>query len=286
MKLAEYLDKQSKVVLSLVCFLLIALFTWVDYWTGSELAFSIFYLLPIYLAAWFVGRKLGIVVATASALGWFAADFSTVHYSHPLLPVWNAAVRLWFFIIIVYILMSLHAALKREEEMARQDFLTGAANSRAFYEQVAAEIERARRYSRPLTLVYMDVDNFKTVNDEFGHDAGDELLRAIAETLRRKTRTSDTVARLGGDEFAVLLPETDYEAARAVLEKARERLLAEAANRNLPISFSFGAVTCVVAPSNANEIIKAADRLMYEGKQSGKNALNHVLLTSKSARIA
>ena len=132
----------------------------------------------------------------------------------------------------------------------------------------------------------MDVDNFKTVNDEFGHDAGDELLRAVAETLRRNMRTSDTVARLGGDEFAVLLPETDYEAARTVIEKARGRLLAEATNRNLPISFSFGAVTCAVAPQNASEIIKAADRLMYEGKQSGKNALNHVLLTSKSARIA
>lgn len=287
MRLADYLDKQSKPMLTIVCLLLVALLGWVDYATGSELAFSIFYLLPIYLAASFVGRKLGIVIAAASALMWFLDDLMSVGYSHPLIPVWNAAVRLWFFLIIVYILMSLRAALRREKEAARKDFLTGVSNSRAFLEQVAAEIERARRYNHQLTLVYMDVDNFKSVNDQFGHSAGDELLRAIADTLRRNMRATDVIARLGGDEFALLLPETDREAARIVIEKARQRLLTEAANRDLPITFSFGAVTSGAnALGSADELIKAADGLMYEGKQSGKNTLLYAMLADKSARIA
>ncbi len=134
----------------------------------------------------------------------------------------------------------------------------------------------------------MDVDNFKYINDQLGHGAGDELLRAIADTLRRNTRANDAIARLGGDEFALLLPETDYEAARAVIEKAKQMLLAEATRRNLPITFSFGAVTATAnALPDVEQLIKASDALMYEGKQNGKNGVRHVLLSDdKSARIA
>ncbi|HTC77354.1 MAG TPA: diguanylate cyclase, partial [Terriglobales bacterium] len=102
----------------------------------------------------------------------------------------------------------LAAALAAEKELSRSDPLTGLPNRRAFYEVALAEADRARRYRHPLSLAYLDVDNFKQVNDDYGHDAGDELLVRVAEVLRRNLRNNDIVARLGGDEFAMLLPET------------------------------------------------------------------------------
>lgn len=287
MKLGDYVDNRSKSSITTISFVLVAVLGLVDYLTGSELAFSIFYFLPIYLVASFVGQRTGIAVSVMSALVWFVADeASGIASSHPLIPLWNVAVRLWFFLIIVYILTSLREALRRENAAARKDYLTGVANSRAFYERVAAEIERARRYGHRLTLVYMDVDNFKQVNDQFGHSAGDELLCVVADTLQRNMRASDTVARLGGDEFALLLPETDYKAARTVIEKANDRLLLEAAHRKLPITFSFGAITCDGSPPGADQLIKAADSLMYASKQSGKNTIRHETLGEQTAIVA
>ena len=102
----------------------------------------------------------------------------------------------------------LQQALEREKDEARLDFLTQIANRRAFYEAAATEVIRARRYHRPLTLVYIDLDNFKVVNDTFGHKTGDGLLVEVAATLRINIRGSDPVARLGGDEFVILLAET------------------------------------------------------------------------------
>lgn len=120
----------------------------------------------------------------------------------------------------------LEAALIKEQELARIDPLTHVSNRRAFYELAEIEIVRARRNGCPLSVAYMDVDNFKFVNDDLGHATGDLVLVTIASTLRSELRASDIVARLGGDEFAILLPETDAESAQAVLDKLRARLLA------------------------------------------------------------
>lgn len=164
-------------------------------------------------------------------------------------------------------------ALERERDNARNDFLTGIANRRAFYEIAATEAQRSRRYGRPLTLVYVDLDNFKAVNDSLGHDAGDELLVEVAATIQSAVRTTDTVARLGGDEFAVLLPETDKDSGEVVTRKLQHALLATMQEHNWCVTFSIGLISFRTPPESVTEMIRKADEVMYSVKLRGKNSV-------------
>jgi len=167
----------------------------------------------------------------------------------------------------------LNQALEREKDDARMDFLTKIANRRAFYEVALTESNRARRYGRSLTLIYIDLDNFKQVNDRCGHDVGDELLVEVAATVRSNVRSTDTVARLGGDEFAILLPETDQEAAMTVTSKLRDVLLESMRVKNWPVTFSIGVASFAVPPETVEEMVKRADAIMYSVKLQGKNSI-------------
>jgi diguanylate cyclase (GGDEF)-like protein/PAS domain S-box-containing protein len=167
----------------------------------------------------------------------------------------------------------LAAALAAEKELARSDPLTGLPNRRAFYEIALAESDRARRYRHPLSLAYLDVDNFKQVNDDYGHDAGDELLVRVAEVLRRNLRNNDVVARLGGDEFAMLLPETPQSATDAVIGKLQAKLNFAAIDNDWPVNFSIGMVTFSPPPADVDEMLRAADQLMYSVKRDRKSRL-------------
>jgi len=153
--------------------------------------------------------------------------------------------------------------------------VTGVANSRAFYDIASMELSRARRYARSLTVSYIDLDNFKYINDHFGHNVGDVVLRVVGQTILRNLRSSDTVARLGGDEFAVLFPETGSDAAQMVLYKIQGLLVAEMQRNAGPISFSIGAVTYVEAAESVDKMIQMADNLMYVAKRNGRNRIEH-----------
>ena len=128
----------------------------------------------------------------------------------------SAGVRFVLYLIVLALLGWIRQMQLSREKEARTDFVTGAANSRAFEEAAAAEIERARRYGQALSLLYLDVDDFKAVNDTFGHGAGDAVLAEVSHVTRCSVRANDLVARLGGDEFAVLMPEANRFAAAAV----------------------------------------------------------------------
>ncbi len=258
--------------------LLVAAVGWIDYATGYEIAFSLFYVLPIALVAWFVGRWPSIVVACISAVMWLVADQAAgSRHSHPLIPFWNSAIRLAFFVMITALFTALRDAMRREQELARTDPLTGVMNARSFREMAETEMERAARYGRPFTLAYLDLDHFKSVNDRFGHTAGDEALRIVAQHLAAHVRRTDAVARLGGDEFGVLLPETGPDDARAVLTKLRDALNDEMRVRGWPITVSLGALTCAAAPASTDELVKMADDLMYEVKRGGRDAVRYAV---------
>jgi diguanylate cyclase (GGDEF)-like protein/PAS domain S-box-containing protein len=167
----------------------------------------------------------------------------------------------------------LQAALESEKNLSRVDFLTGIPNRRMFYQALTLEGKRSRRYGRPVTLVYIDVDNFKYLNDHFGHATGDELLKTIGGTLETSVRSTDMAARLGGDEFAILLPETDEPSAGVIVGKLRQNLNAAIGPRGWPVTFSFGVVTFPVALDSTEEMIKRADEFMYEAKRGGKSAV-------------
>jgi diguanylate cyclase (GGDEF)-like protein/PAS domain S-box-containing protein len=173
---------------------------------------------------------------------------------------------------------SLQDALRREQEIARIDPLTHVANRRAFYELGAAELRRARRYRRALTFVCIDLDNFKRLNDTLGHITGDAVLVSVAGTLRSELRGTDIVARMGGDEFAVILPETDVESARIVLDKLHSGLLETIGSNHWDVTFSIGAASFLVPPASLEEALRMADDTMYSVKNQGKNGVSVALI--------
>ena len=274
MHLIAWLEQLSFPLKSLLVALLILAIALCDFVTGPELSFSLFYILPVWLATWLLNRTAGILASLASAAMWFAADVAAGHqYAHALIGVWNAFVRLAIFLIIAWLFADLRAAFARESAQARIDQLTGAANSRHFLEALRDEIQRLKRYGRSFSLVYLDLDNFKQVNDRFGHIQGDALLRIVVDYASTHLRPNDLIARLGGDEFALLLPETPADAAKAKVSALQAGLVAEMQARHWPVTFSAGVVSCTDTAPTADELVRIADELMYEVKRAGKNAI-------------
>jgi len=272
----SFLKSLSRPAVTAIALLLVATVGLLDSMTGPDYAFSAFYLLPVVLTAWYAGRGYAILISVASAAAWLAAGIAgRMNHEHTLVLIWNDAMELCLFLFAAYVISALRGKLECEEEFARTDQLTGIANRRRFGELADAEIRRSRRYSEPFTVIYLDIDNFKTVNDTLGHSEGDRLLRQVASTLTTAIRESDTVARLGGDEFGLLLPETDGDAAVTVATKIHAGLKVQV-EQHWPVTFSIGMVTYLKAPASADEMIRVADRLMYEVKDSGKDELRHL----------
>jgi diguanylate cyclase (GGDEF)-like protein len=173
---------------------------------------------------------------------------------------------------------NLRDLLAREQELSRVDPMTTVFNRRGFYEALERERVRTERYRRPLTIAYVDVDNFKKVNDSLGHAVGDELLVQVSATLRTTLRASDIIGRLGGDEFAIILPETDAMAARIVLEKLRFQLSKEMISHGFTITFSIGAATFVGPTDSLDMMVRMADETMYAIKTHGKDSVSVCLM--------
>lgn len=281
MNFFEYLSKRSPVFFLISGSLLALLIGIPDYLLRSDLSFSIFYLIPVAFTVWYAGKTAGVFMACISAGVWFAADTASgAPYAHGYLNIWNAIVRLGFFLITVFLL----DGLKREKASAREDYLTGLGNRRYFFESADAEIKRSRRYGHPFTLGYIDVDNFKYVNDRFGHDEGDALLRSIAEIIRSTVRSTDIEARLGGDEFALLLPETDAESSIKFFNKLHRKLSDAEKRTKRKATFSIGVLTFHTAPDSIDEMIKIVDGVMYSAKNSGRNLVKYEVFDHKGSR--
>jgi len=160
------------------------------------------------------------------------------------------------------------------QKLATTDALTGMANRRHFLALADAEWNRFQRYQRPLSLLMVDIDHFKMVNDRFGHDAGDEALTLIAEACRERQRASDVVGRIGGEEFALLLPETDLAQAVVVAERIRAAVLARPFVMEkfaVPLTVSIGVAAATLSMSGIGALMKAADRALYDAKAQGRN---------------
>lgn len=273
--LTGFLTRRSKAFIATVSLLFVAGLWAVGYFIGINLSTSLFYLVPIITVTWYAGRRWGYLASLLSSLSLFMVELASGRLSgaRTVIILWNAVAPLGIFAVVVALLSSLQGALAREERLSRTDSLTGLFNRRYFGELVSAELLRARRYGHPVSLAYLDLDNFKEVNDSFGHDAGDRLLVEVADLFRSTLRATDQVARLGGDEFAVLLVETDPEPGVTVITKVHDALLEKMGREGWPVSASIGLVTFNTPPAGPDEMLTEADALMYEVKTSGKNAV-------------
>ena len=267
-KIVDYLGKRSKRSLVAQGAGLALLVGITGYLLGRETGIAIFYLIPISFTTWFAGRVPGVSVAAISVAIWLGADvLSGGLYAHRYTPFWNVLVRLGLFVVVVFLL----DAFKREKSLAREDYLTGLGNRRHFFELAESEIMRSLRYGHPFTLAYIDVDDFKVINDRFGHAEGDVFLKLVAHIIKSNIRATDVASRLGGDEFAILLPESGSGPAMKFIDKLHEKLSDAALEGGRPVSFSIGAVTFIKPPDSVDEMIRIVDNLMYSAKAGGKN---------------
>lgn len=205
MKLVDFLERMPRSAITAVALSLCIVVGVLDGMTGSDYSLVPFYLVPVVLAAWFVGRKAGYLISLAGALVWLLAEMAgreRYHFEFALL--WNDLMELLLFLLSALVVSSLKGALEREKGMARTDHLTNLPNRRHYYELVTAEMRRNHRYEEPFTVAYIDIDNFKTVNDTMGHAEGDKLLRLVGTIIVAAVRNTDTVAEAGRQRRVVL----------------------------------------------------------------------------------
>lgn len=240
---------------------------------GRNIGLYTFFVLPCAYAGWALGRCSGLVVAVASAAIVLASDFMT-HLGAPAAELaTNALLRAVLYVLIASGTDTIGRLIHRLHEQSRTDALTGMANRREFLARGEAELARARRSKRPFSVLFIDIDNFKAVNDTLGHAEGDALLRRVGRLTTSMVRSVDTAARLGGDEFALLLPETDRAGARRIAEKLHRGMKEELDGTGLRVSASIGAAAFPAAPSTFDDALKFADELMYTIKRGSKDAV-------------
>jgi diguanylate cyclase (GGDEF)-like protein len=265
-------------------YLLVFAIGYLDYITGPEIGFSLFYLIPIILTSWFhYDRRISrILIPGLCAVVWLLADIYSGHrYSASWIPYWNMSTRLGMFLIVSMILSRLRAANANERMLARIDPMTGVYNARYFKELVTKEISRAKRFSEAFSFAYLDVDNFKNVNDTLGHEQGDELLKTLTKVIKDNIRDIDIIARFGGDEFGILFPRTDSAQSLIVMNKIYS-VFRQNISAKWKVTLSAGVLTYLTPPGNMDEMVRAADTLMYKAKRQGKDQAEYNLATEST----
>jgi diguanylate cyclase (GGDEF)-like protein len=242
-----------------------------DRLTSDEFSLTALYLLPVLLIGWNSGRSWGLAFAILSvAAQGGQTPLNASHYTKALYLYIAYANVFLEYVIMVMLTGVLRTIYEQERFTARIDPLTGAPNRKGFQEALATEVARHQRKGVGFCLAYIDCDDFKQVNDKFGHAEGDRLLQAIASVSVETLRRSDTIGRLGGDEFAVILPETEQRDALFVIDKLQHKLRAITRLRHWHVSFSIGVAVFQTIPGSATLAMEFADRLMYAAKNQGK----------------
>ncbi len=275
----ELPGKLPKPILTILAFLLVLTIGSIDLTAGyNNVSIALLYLLPILLITWFEGCIPAALISVFSAITWSVADLASGHvYSHIAIRIWNAVMVLGMFSIVAYSFATMKRLLIKEREYAHIDDLTGVANAAYFFEQGQREIKRAVRYKRPLTLVRLDINDFKRLTSTLRRSAHENLLRAVAETMKGTLRSTDIIARFSAEEFALLMPETKTADAEIAVHKVQKRLSDVMKQNGWPVTFSIGVVTCNVPACSIDKLIKMAEDLVRAPKAGGEseNRLSH-----------
>jgi diguanylate cyclase (GGDEF)-like protein len=246
---------------------------------GSRTAFVWVYSIPV-LSYLLLGRKRGSRVAlpfmSAAGLLYFYTDPVSLD-AQGLIDLGNPLLCGVMIIVFVHLYETRRAsAHKQLQHMARTDALTGVASRGSFQQSLEQSIGEAQRRQERLVLVMLDVDHFKAVNDQYGHDAGDQALRYICNSLSQRLRNTDILGRLGGEEFGLLLRNTDGQGAEPLVETLREQLCSQPmryGNQDIALSATFGLAEWPVDGQTAEQLYRCADQRLYRGKELGRNRL-------------
>jgi diguanylate cyclase (GGDEF)-like protein len=275
---AEFVEKVPLWLALLLSLLGVLLVTVSDVWLSRvfnyDFSLTAFYCLPVGATAWILGMRGGLLISGFATAGDFTASCLGAAHRHSYgVVLLDTLFAVGAYIGTSYFLAEMRWHLDRERRFSRLDQVTGVCNLRSFLEEARVEVVRMGRYGHALSVAYLDIDDFKLVNDNWGHQSGDRVLKVVAQRARAELRSVDVVARIGGDEFAILLPETSHERARRVIHRLRQEV--SKACRNLPggpVTFSIGVKTFVKAPEDLEELLHTADTLMYSVKRNGKDA--------------
>jgi diguanylate cyclase (GGDEF)-like protein len=270
--------------------LLIAGVGWVDANVEPDIAFSLLYLLPVVAVAWRWGFRFAVAAACLSGSARFTAALLGRGLGMLPMVLWNSMNHLLVFLATGLVVALLrrereHLAdlLSRESGLARTDPITGLPNWRSLVEHLRREISRSRRHDQPLCIGYLDLDNFKRVNDKYGHGTGDELLAKIGDMFRESVRPEDLVARVGGDEFVLIFNSPDPASAEQLGLRVISEI--ETLGQDLPecrLGASLGIVCFHPPPERPEDLVTQADQTMYQAKKKKKGTIRVVVIKGKS----
>jgi diguanylate cyclase (GGDEF)-like protein len=246
---------------------------------ASKTAFVWIYSIPV-LSYLLLGRKRGSLLALPFVLGACLLYLYTYPISldaEGLIDLGNALLCGVLIIVFVHLYETRRAfAHQQLQQMARTDALTGVANRGSFQQSLEQSIFEAQRSEARFVLVILDVDHFKAVNDQYGHDAGDQALRHICNCLNQRRRITDTLGRLGGEEFGLLLRNTDSTGAEPLVEALREQLCRQPmqfGTEAISLTATFGLAEWPIDGLTAEQLYRCADQRLYRGKKLGRNRL-------------
>lgn len=267
-------DATARKCLLILLPLFVLLISYVDYVTGTSFEFYIFFAIPTVIAGLYLGLRPSLYIVLLSFCVWVATDCLLGRGFNSFISfLFNRSTRAFIFILIICLLIKTKNAVEHEFHSSRYDPLTMLYNRRGFNDIALKILESSKRKSFPISIAYIDLDNFKYVNDKMGHKAGDDLLRYIADCMKKIFRAQDLIARFGGDEFVILLPGLDKDDAKQCIENSRNKLLLELNKHSWPVDLSIGVVSFDSVHWTIDEMLSMADHLMYEVKKSGKGAI-------------
>jgi diguanylate cyclase (GGDEF)-like protein len=246
-----------------------------DYFTGSDVHVVSLYFIPLALAGRRLGRTGAAISSLLSTIIWLAMLYANgVRYPHSYIWLVNFLTQGAGFLTLAMLVALLSETLRKEQANSRTDPLTGLRNRLAFFEQAGMALSLCNRNARPVALAYIDLDNFKNVNDTLGHARGDALLQKCGAIIAESLRATDIASRIGGDEFVVFLPETSAENAVALMERVLRTLETCADFQRADVTATIGIVAQVAARSGLEQLLQSADAQMYSAKKDGKNRIS------------
>ncbi len=226
------------------------------------------YILIIFISVWFLGNKIGLFFFIFNNTLWISSKLYSI-IKPGLIIYTDMVIKIIFILIQYFIIVKLQKLYLEVKELALTDSLTGLYNRRGFYYLLEYLLVRVNREQKSVTLIYIDIDNFKSENDKRGHREGDRILKTLGEIIVGTTRDTDITARMGGDEFCIFIYDTDHAEIKSIVDRIAGHFQILCKDNRWVTTLSMGVFTTSDF-IDLNDLIEQGDRLMYQAKKEGK----------------